>query len=238
MDTEWALGELREFVADIVDYDARRSAFAVSYEETVAYNLLQTRRAQVVEQILDRALPQWRASIAVSLHHEWRQHRNACLRAIEELDRQTELHTKLGDGAPTFDADRLHPWVWQGARSLWQSGHYRQAVAAAARQVNAETQNLYGTRELTETALFTQAFSDDEPKTDRPRLRFLDDDGGKSAASLRRGIRNYAEGCFAAIRNPAAHDVLEELPEHEALEQLAVFSVLARWVDRAQVLNA
>ena len=44
-------------------------------------------------------------------------------------------------------------------------------------------------------------------------------------------------GCFAGIRNPLAHD-LGELSEDEALEQLAAFSVLARWVDDAAVLNA
>jgi hypothetical protein len=29
--------------------------------------------------------------------------------------------------------------------------------------------------------------------------------------------------------------VLDELPEHEALEQVAAFSVLARWVDEAAI---
>ncbi|MEU5215103.1 TIGR02391 family protein [Streptomyces sp. NPDC020807] len=37
-------------------------------------------------------------------------------------------------------------WVWQGARALWQSGHFREAVTAAARKVNAETQNNVGRR--------------------------------------------------------------------------------------------
>lgn len=41
----------------------------------------------------------------------------------------------------------------------------------------------------------------------------------------------FTEGCYAAIRNPASHAVLGELPEHEGLELLAAFSVLARWVD-------
>jgi hypothetical protein len=44
----------------------------------------------------------------------------------------------------------------------------------------------------------------------------------------------YAEGCYAAIRNPVAHSE-GELPEDEGLEQLAVLSVLARWVDQAQL---
>jgi len=45
----------------------------------------------------------------------------------------------------------------------------------------------------------------------------------------------FAEGCYAALRNPPSHDPQDELSEQEALEQLASFSVLARWVSRAKV---
>jgi hypothetical protein len=48
-------------------------------------------------------------------------------------------------------------------------------------------------------------------------------------------VAALAEGCFAAIRNPASHDALDELPEQEALEQLAALSVLARLVDSSTV---
>jgi hypothetical protein len=127
--------------------------------------------------------------------------------------------------------------VWEGARSLWQSGHLRQAVVDAAKRINAETQNKVGTRVISETDLMNQAFSDDPPKADRPRLRLPEDDDGKTAKSMRRGIRAYAEGCFAAIRNPASHDDLDEVAHDDALEQLAAFSVLARWIDRAEVVT-
>ena len=44
-----------------------------------------------------------------------------------------------------------------------------------------------------------------------------------------------AGAMFTGLRNPASHEVLAELPEDEALEQLAAFSLLARMVDRAEV---
>ncbi|WP_189893338.1 TIGR02391 family protein [Streptomyces xantholiticus] len=54
--------------------------------------------------------------------------------------------------------------------------------------------------------------------------------------TVHRGAAAFAEGCVAGIRNPNSHeDGLPELPEHEALEQLAAFSVLARWVDTATI---
>ncbi|MFI8767403.1 TIGR02391 family protein [Streptomyces sp. NPDC053792] len=62
------------------------------------------------------------------------------------------------------------------------------------------------------------------------------DDGSDTFRSVHRGAAAFAEGCFAGIRHPNSHEAgLPELPEHEALEQLASFSVLARWVDQASV---
>ncbi|WP_081481181.1 TIGR02391 family protein [Saccharomonospora azurea] len=49
------------------------------------------------------------------------------------------------------------------------------------------------------------------------------------------GAGNFARGVYSAIRNPNAHDEGDELAENEALEQLAAFSILARWVDTAVV---
>ncbi|MEU7242847.1 TIGR02391 family protein [Streptomyces sparsogenes] len=122
------------------------------------------------------------------------------------------------------------------ARPLWQSGHLREAVTAAAKKVNAETQNKVGRRDVSETKLFKSAFSQDAPKPGRPRLRIMASDGSDTFRSLHRGAMSFAEGCYAGIRNPSSHeDGLPELPEHQALERLAAFSVLARWVDSATV---
>ncbi|WP_423834524.1 TIGR02391 family protein [Streptomyces manipurensis] len=126
-----------------------------------------------------------------------------------------------------------------GARPLWQSGHFREAVTAAARKVNAETQNKLGRKDASERRLFQPAFSQDDPRAGQPRLRLMDDDGSDTYRSLHRGASAFAEGSFAAIRNPNSHaDGLPDLPQHEALEQLAALSVPARWVDAATVATA
>ncbi|MEW9515506.1 TIGR02391 family protein [Streptomyces tubercidicus] len=124
-------------------------------------------------------------------------------------------------------------------RPLWQSGHFREAVTAAAKKVNAETQNRVSRRDASETALIQSVFSKDPPKPGRPRLRLMADDNSDTFKSIHRGAMAFAEGCYAGIRNPNSHeDGLPELPEHEALEQLAAFSVLARWVDGAALNTA
>ena len=146
-------------------------------------------------------------------------------------------HEKLGDNAPQISAAALHSWVWESARSLWQSGHYRAAVQAAATKLNAETQNKVGRRDVSEKALFSESYSSNAPESGKARLRPANDDDGKTASSIRRGIASLAEGLYAAIRNPASHDPLDELEEHIALEQLAVVSVLARFVDDSTVVK-
>lgn len=232
MNIEWALRELRQFVAMATLVEVDLAERLRGDPDAIIASV------HVVEQILDRALPAWRLSIPEDRWHNWQQQREAAQRAIVQLERDTELRENLSDNAPHLDASQMHPWVWEGARSLWQSGHYREAVQAAARQVNAEVQNKLGRRDASEVALLQSAYSQDEPKPGQPRLRHLpDDDGGRTALSVRRGVVALAEGCYAALRNPSSHDVLDELPEVEALEQLAAFSLLARFVDRSVVVR-
>ncbi|MCM1951320.1 TIGR02391 family protein [Streptomyces sp. G2] len=238
IDVDWARSEIAKFLtltrmrsASTSTVLTSRLATAGSHDEIVA-------SAQVVEQILDRILPAWRTSVPSEGNkaNRWYQHREAAQRADVVLQRDAEIRKHLGDDAPQLSASTMHPWAWEGARALWQSGHFRQAVTAAARKVNAETQNKLGRRDASETALFVNAFSKDAPKPGQPRLRLMPDDGSDTFKSVHRGAAAFAEGCFAAIRNPNSHeDGLPELPEHEALEQLAAISVLARWVDSATV---
>ena len=242
VDVPWAVNELWDFI-ELVRGGSTLPTATDSLNDMVLTGAVREEglatQAPVAEGILDRVTPEWRTTVPKpAMSPRWARHKEAALRAITVLERQDELREKLGDDSPTLSAGALHPWVWEGARSLWASGHHAEAVGAAARKLNAETRNKVGRRDVAETDLFNQAFSDDDPAPGRPRLRLPGDDGGKTAKSVRRGIRSFAEGCFAALRNPAAHDVVEDLPEHEALEQLAAFSVLARWVDAATVATA
>ncbi|MFE5514158.1 TIGR02391 family protein [Streptomyces sp. NPDC056529] len=245
IDITWAREELANFL-NLTDLYRRPSPPGIvvvtsqrsnrgSQEEIIA-------SAHVVEQILDRVLPEWRTSVDKTGNtriNRWSQHREAAQRADAALARDAEVRERLGDNAPRLSAGTMHPWVWNGARALWQSGHFREAVTAAARQVNAETQNKVGRRDLSETKLFQNAFSQSPARENEPRLRLMEDDGGDTFRSVHRGAMAFAEGCYAGIRNPNSHEVSPaELPEHEALEQLAAFSVLARWVDTATVVHA
>ncbi|WP_392452706.1 TIGR02391 family protein [Corynebacterium dentalis] len=237
MNVEWAIEQLDDFIqATAVTYvPSPPNSFGFhSYETAVSEDEV-VKRAQVVEQILDRVVPTWRTDVQKKDRQKWSVHYEASIRAREELVRAEEVRENIGENAPELSAAKLHPWIWEGARSLWQSGHYREAVSGAIRKLNAETQNKVGRRDVSETNLFKQAFSIDQPRPDAARLRRMRDDGSDTYKSVQRGAMALAEGVFAGIRNPLSHEIDQELSEQEALEYLASLSVLARWVDQSDL---
>lgn len=235
----WALGELDKFIQQTVMINDSFAGNGVAYfsnkSSTAAADAEVAQQAQVVEKIFDRVIPGWRTDIELRKSNRWTRHREAAIRAKAELERQEEVRKNLGDDAPELSAANLHPWVWGGASSLWHSGHFREAVEGAIRKLNAETQNKLGRRDVSETDLFNQAFSEQPAVAKNPRLHRMPDDGSKTFKSVQRGARMFAEGVFAGIRNPLAHEADQEMPEQEALEYLTALSVLARWVDESML---
>ena len=237
MNTEWAIEQLDDFIrATTVTYvPSPPGSIGFHSYNTAAADMDVTKQAQVVEQIFDRVIPNWRTDIANSRNDRWTRHREAALRAREQFLREQEVRENLGEDAPELSAAELHDWVWSGAKSLWQSGHYREAVEGAIKKLNAETQNKVGRRDVSETNLFQQAFSLDGPAPGKARLRRMTPDASDTYRSVQRGAMAFAEGMFAGIRNPLSHEADQELSEQEALEYLAALSVLARWVDESEV---
>lgn len=242
MNIKWALAELDKFITQTVMRNGSGSSGGVSVmtarNYTAAPDADVTKQAQVVEKILNRVIPDWRTDIAGSKNNRWTRHREAAIRAREELIRAEEVKENLGENAPELSAAELHPWIWSGASSLWQSDHYREAVEGAIKKLNAETQNKVGRRDVSETDLFKQAFSLDDAKVGKARLRRVTPDDSDTYKSVQRGAMTFAEGVFAGIRNPLSHEADHELSEQEALEYLAALSVLARWVDGSEVETA
>jgi Protein of unknown function (Hypoth_ymh) len=235
MNTEWAIAELEKFIAQTVMTNASGGNVSTYRNRTAAADVDVTKQAQVVEKILDRVIPPWRSEIPGSQGNRWTRHREAAIRAREELLREAEVRENLGENAPELSAAELHDWVWSGAKSLWQSGHYREAVEGAIKKLNAETQNKVGRRDVSETDLFNQVFTRDPAAPGKARLRRMTPDASDTYRSVQRGAMAFAEGVFAGIRNPLSHEAGQELSEQEALEYLAALSVLARWVDDSTV---
>ena len=231
INVEWAVIELDKFIDMTVMSNASTANVLTTLKKTAAPSDEVARQAQVMEQIIDRVIPGWRSTYSDTRRNRWAGHREAAIRAKEELLRREEVQKNLGDDAPEISASSLHPWVWGGAASLWQSGHYRSAVEDAAKKVNAETQNKVGRRDLSETKLFQESFSDKSAEKGKARLRRMANDGSETYRTVQRGAMALAEGIYAGIRNPFGHGDPEDIDEQVALEYLAALSVLARWVD-------
>jgi hypothetical protein len=139
--------------------------------------------------------------------------------------------------APALDPVGFHPLVWSAAQRLWNDGHLREAVRAAAETVSLNLKQLTDRSDADDTSLWQQAFSDKPPEPGKPRLRWKGEPSDLNAKNMNAGLRQFAPGVQMTIRNPATH-VAEDLEEQDALEQLAVLSVLMRFLDGCDLERA
>lgn len=159
-------------------------------------------------------------------------------RALGKLATEAETARYItGSSAPTMAADSLHPLIWETASKLWHDGHQASAVQRAATFLNAHVQDLTGRRDVSDSTLMAQVFSSNAPEVGKPRLRWPGDDTDLTVKAMRTGLSQFGQGCFMAIRNPATHST-EDLAAQEALEQLAILSTLARWIDGCELVEA
>lgn len=238
MNWEWAIGTLNNYIALLDEYDvtSRRPAGSRA-EDEVAVDLDQALGA--VQAIADQVRPGMGPSLHATSSPGYRRHTESPRRLanvlIGDLKSAAEIAANLAPIAPQLSADELHRWVWRAAASLWATNHRREAVQAAATLVNAETQTKVGRRDVSDTDLMNQIFSKNEPEPGKPRLRWPGDQTDIRVQSMNNGLRGYASGVFQTVRNAATHDPTD-IPEQEALEQLAALSILARWIERCDLI--
>jgi hypothetical protein len=163
--------------------------------------------------------------------------RDAAERGLGVLNDREEVAAALTPDAPVLPADQFHPWVWDSARTLWETHHYRQAVQTAWTTINAKIQDKVQRRDLSDTKLVQDTFSESAPALTKPRLRVQGDSTAETVQSRQRGALQLGLACVSLIRNPASHED-SELDEQVALEQLATLSVFARVVAECQVVTS
>ncbi|MFD3427271.1 TIGR02391 family protein [Nocardia fluminea] len=197
---------------------------------------------EIVGAILERLYPDWAQENHRDVESEPEQVvRDAVRRLIVRLDYQNELIERLGgtDTSPQIRATSLHPLVWKAATAQWSTGHRHEAVLAAAKAVNSLLQKKTGRRDVSESELVKQAFSEKPPEPEKPRLRFNRISNDQTARSMRIGVMDFGTGCFGAIRNPIGHLPNDEveLDEQAALERLCALSLLTRWIEEADLVT-
>jgi hypothetical protein len=165
----------------------------------------------------------------------WSKAATTCREALGILAHSDEVDEIIGPQGPVLSAVGLHPWVWDSAAKPWGDGHRRASIQAAATRVDTETQSKLERWDISGYDLGNQAWTGDDPTEGKPRLRPPGyDPQSETSRSELNGARGLHAGVMAGIRNRATHD-LDEPDEQVALEQLATISLLARWIDAAEV---
>lgn len=164
--------------------------------------------------------------------------RDGVQRAVALLQgAKTMVRLQLPDetAGPAVDVALLHSWFAAPVAQLWVDGHHRQAVQEAARMVEIQLKakiNFDGDA----TSAVTEAFTTKEVKKGICRLRFPGyDEETQGWTNAHEGAMYFGRGCFMRIRNLYTHEY--EPAENEALEALAAISLLARWIDEADVAH-
>lgn len=192
--------------------------------------------------LLSALYPEWKDENDESKYFEFAAMRDASKRLIARIDSYEEVEALIEgqDVSPRLAGSQLHKLVWAAASAQWTTGHHQEAVFAAAKAVNSMLQSRTDRRDVSDVKLVREAFSESSPTSGKPRLRFPQIEDDQTRESMRQGVMSFGVGCFQAIRNPAGHlpNDQHELSEQAALERLAALSLLARWIEEAELEQA
>lgn len=154
----------------------------------------------------------------------------ASLQAIVELFEE-RIGVAVADPAVrarrAFSDLDLHPSIASVATKLFEDGHYTNAVEDACKALDLLVRNRSGRSDMSGTDLMQTVFSPNAPIL---RFNSLQTDTDRSE---QRGFMFLYAGAMLAVRNPRAHELVQDDAE-KALEYIAFLSLLARTLDRAQ----
>jgi len=151
---------------------------------------------------------------------------------IGHLEGEEQRNAILGPQGPTLAAATMHRWVWDLAAELWDNGHRREAVQAAATSLfDTQLPVKLGARSGNPRDLVSQAFSLDPPQPGKPRLRIPGYAENTPAWNdAHDGAKFLGLACVAGVRNLSTHTT-NQPEEVVALEELAMLSRFARSVE-------
>jgi uncharacterized protein (TIGR02391 family) len=239
VDVEWVRQQLSSFVAETLPINQSGNGLITARTAPQCGRPRAIELVEVVRPILRRLYLEWESENPGSKNDEFKSERDAARRLLARLDHLDEVSARLGgeDQSPRITASSLHHLIWGAAETQWALGQRHEAVLAAAKAVNSQLQAKVNRRDVSEADLVRQAFTDKPPEQGKPRLRFNTVEDDQTRESVRGGAMEFGAGCFRAIRNPVGHRPNDEIEmtEQEALERLAALSLLARFIDDAEV---
>lgn len=178
-------------------------------------------------------MPEPRGGLVVRIAAKVLHHRMPSHMAGSFGDSSGMAEVTWGDSTPVRQApvrrlslQRLHPEVIAASSALFADRQYDSAVSEALKSVDVRVRTLTGL-DLSGAALMQEAF--------KPKAPLLDVavETGRSGDDEREGYFYLFRGAMIGIRNPKAHELSRGDDPDEALEVLALASVLHRRLDVA-----
>lgn len=208
---------------------AARALATPRFLQIVHEQLFQQFRAEGVALLLDVCGPDHPLYRDFSLHvnHATRDAVETGVTIIRSLRSITE-HQPVGQRLG-FD-DLLHPVIVDASRSLYETGHYRDAVFSSVVAVFDLLRKRSGL-DLDGPALVTRCFSVSEPKIVVADITTI------SGKNEQIGFMQILEGTYKAVRNPKAHTLQHDTTREVAAQYMVFASLLARRVAEAEVVN-
>lgn len=120
--------------------------------------------------------------------------------------------------------ENLHPRVIESAGALFADGHFSKSVTEAFMSLEVRVRGLLGS-DTSGTKLMDEAFGGKEPKLSLAQY------AGRSGDDEQAGFHALFRGAMLGIRNPGAHELASTQDPQEALEYLALASLLHRKLD-------
>lgn len=237
MNREWMLQQLDSFriLCERYERDSRNNRHEYTdYQRNLTKEMQYA--APTVRQVLQRLDPSLVERITEPTYMSGASDALGAVReGLGTLKMMDEWAENLAPDSPTLAADGFHPHVWIAASAIWSTEQYRVAVQQSAVALSAHIAQKARSN-LTERKLVAQVLAPSLPAAGQTRLHFAGDRMTDTWKSQQEGLHLVAQGAFAGIRNVATHTV-ESWTEHVALEQLAVLSVVARWIDNTELVR-
>ncbi|OFK29403.1 hypothetical protein HMPREF2822_03830 [Corynebacterium sp. HMSC062E11] len=120
----------------------------------------------------------------------------------------------------------LHPAVAEASADLFADGHFSRAVSEAFKSIEIRVRDLLASR-TSGTKLMDEAFGGKAPRLS------VSLHAGRSGQDEQAGFHAIFRGATLGIRNPGAHELAVEQDAQEALEYLALASLLHRRLDNS-----
>jgi uncharacterized protein (TIGR02391 family) len=143
---------------------------------------------------------------------------------IALVDRAEKLKDAASEANNLFDRMKLHPKIIEASESLFKDGHYAPAILEAFKAVNNFVKQK-ANKPLDGRSLMSEVFSGTNPCIK------LNDLKTQSDLDEQEGFKLLYMGAMVGIRNPKAHDMVQQKDPYKTLEFLAFASLLIKKID-------